>query len=72
MSEIVRIVRYTKLLDGIISRLGVFFKRMLKQGADSWEILCQCKKAMDNQLHLFVECDCRSDIIIEKVFHKHK
>ena len=40
MSEIIRIARCTLLLDDLIPRLGALFKRMLKQGADSWKILC--------------------------------
>ena len=42
-----RSARSTLLLDDLIPSLGALFKRMLKQGADSWKILHQCKKAMD-------------------------
>ena len=43
---------------------------MIKQGADSWQILCQYKKAMDNHSDLFVKFASRSDIIIEKLLQE--
>ena len=70
MSEIIRIARSTLLLDDLIPRLGALFKRMLKQGADSWKILRQCKKAMDKHGHSFVKFASRSDIIIEKLLQE--
>ena len=69
-SEIIRIARSTLLLDDLIPRLGALFKRMLKQGADSWKILRQCKKAMDKHGHSFVKFASRSDIIIEKLLQE--
>ena len=48
LSEIVRIARSTLLLDDFIPRLGALIKRMLKQGADMWKMIHQCKKAMEN------------------------
>ena len=53
MSEIVRIARSTLLLDDLVPRLGALFKRMLNQGADSWKILRQCKKATENHSDAF-------------------
>ena len=47
LSEIVRIARSTLLLDDLIPRLGALFERMLKQGADRWKMIRQCRKAMD-------------------------
>ena len=70
MSEIIRIARSTLLLDDLIPRLGALFKRMLKQGADSWKILHQCKKAMDKHSQSFVKFASRSDIIIEKLLEE--
>ena len=70
MSEIIRIARCTLLLDDLIPRLGALCKRMLNQGADSWKILCQCKKAMDKHSHSFVKFASRSDIIIEKLLQE--
>jgi len=69
-SEIIRIARSTLLLDDLIPRLSALFKRMLKQGADSWKILRQCKKAMDKHGHSFVKFASRSDIIIEKLLQE--
>ena len=66
MSEIIRIARSTLLLDDLIPRLGALFKRMLKQGAESWKMLRQCKKAMDKHSQSFVKFASRSDIVIEK------
>ena len=66
-SEIIRIARSTLLLDDLIPRLGALFKRMLKQGANSWKILYQCKKAMDMHSHSFVKFLFRSNIIIGKI-----
>ena len=43
---------------------------MLKQGADSWKILHQCKKAMDKHANAFVKFASRSDIIIEKLLQE--
>ena len=70
MSEIIRIARCTLLLDDLIPRLGALCKRMLNQGADSWKILRQCKKAMDKHSHSFVKFASRSDIIIEKLLQE--
>jgi len=70
MSEIIRIARCTLLLDDLIPRLVTLFKRMLTQGADSWKILRQCKKAMDKHSHLFVKFASRSDIIIERLLQE--
>ena len=70
MSEIIRIARCTLLLDDLIPRLGTLYKRMLTQGADSWKILRQCKKAMDKHSHLFVKFASRSDIIIERLLQE--
>ena len=70
MSEIIRIARCTLLLDDLIPRLAALFERMLKQGADSWKILRQCKKALDKQSHSFVKFASRSDIIIERLLQE--
>ena len=67
MSEIVRIARSTLLLDDFIPRLGALFKRMLIQGADSWKILCQCKKAIVNHSDAFEKFASRLEIIIDKL-----
>ena len=67
MSEIVRIARSKLLLDNFIPRLGALFKRMLTQGADSWKMLCQCKKAIENHSDAFKKIASRLEIIIEKL-----
>ena len=71
MSEIIRIARSTLLLGDLIPRLDALFKRIIKQGADSWKVLHQCKKAMDENAHLFVKFASISDIIIEKLIQEH-
>ena len=70
MSEMIRIARCTLLLDDLIPRLVTLFKRVLKQGADNWKILRQCKKAMDKHSHSFVKFASRSDIIIERLLQE--
>ena len=67
MSEIVRIARSTLLLDNFIPRLGALFKRMLTQGADSWKMLRQCKKAIENHSDAFENFASTLEIIIEKL-----
>ena len=54
----------------ILHSTYMYIKRMLKQGADSWKILHQCKKAMDKHSHSFVKFASRSDIIIEKLLEE--
>ena len=70
MSEIVRIARSTLLLDNFIPRLGALFKRMLTQGADSWKMLCQCKKAIVNHSDAFEKFASRLEIITEKILQE--
>ena len=70
LSEIIRIARYTLLLDDLIPRLGALFKRMLNQRAVSWKILRRCKKDMDKHSHSFVKFASRSHIIIEKLLQE--
>ena len=70
MSEIVRIARSTLLLDDLVPRLGALFKRMLNQGADSWKILRQCKKAIVNHSDAFEKFASRLEIIIEKILQE--
>ena len=60
--------QYTRLC--LVGRLGALFKRMLKQGADSWKILRQCKKAMDKHSQSFMKFASRSDIIIGKLLEE--
>ena len=67
LSEIVRIARSTLLLDDLIPRMIALLKRMLKQGADMWKIIRQCKKAMDNHSHSFRKFASSFENIIERI-----
>ena len=43
---------------------------MLNQGADSWKILRQCKKAIVNHSDAFEKFASRLEIIIEKILQE--
>ena len=70
LSEIVRIARCTLLLDDLIPRISALLKRMLKQGADMWKIIRQCKKAMDNHSHSFRKFASSFENIIERIIQE--
>ena len=70
LSEIVRIARSTLLLDDLIPRMSTLLKRMLKQGADRWKMICQCKKAMDNHSHSFRKFASSFDNIRERIIQE--
>ena len=70
MSEIVRIARSTLLLDDLIPRMIALLKRMLKQGADMWKIIRQCKKAMDKHSHSFRKFASNFENIIERIIQE--
>ena len=70
LSEIVRIARCTLFLDDLIPRISALLKRMLKQGADMWKIIRQCKKAMDKHSHAFRKFGSSFEIILERIIQE--
>ena len=60
----------TLLLDDLIPRMIALLKRMLKQGADMWKIIRQCKKAMDKHSHSFRKFASSFENIIERIIQE--
>ena len=67
MSEIIRIARFTLLLDDFDTRIGALLIRRINQGADRWKILHQCQKSIINHSQIFDKFATTFEIIKEKI-----